>query len=1291
MITNFGSSLGVAIEFECARISSLLMGSAIRRIDLTEGFDSDEPFYPPERVSHTLEALNDKFEGGLAETTMVRQILAGCSRTITISNKLSTGKEKGAISGPRAISAEIELDFECPRPLVWTIQLGETADSADTGPLELSIGLSKATTVIVRASAGKIRLAKETPENLHTTWSFDFPSGRTKVTLLLDVGSWANVADTAVICRPSQIREAAIALASVPDRRFVPLVVLEPPPMSGVEVSKIFREIKDQVDESLGLAGAFGSADFERWSRVDKLKWTSAWNDHLALQQQMHPYRSWTKRNRMLRKSLLDFGVKQAICLFEPTPDDLTLTDIEYDTLDMPLDAIDVSEFEGLLDGLNRVVLRSCNHIIPTDCETSRLGRVYEECRRVVGEPASADAVEISDGDPAAVILGLYEARRAGRPLRFTRDSVVVATGSKPRSAGAVSDNHVVAVEARDQADVLIAPLFAAHLRTKLIITTAPDLGSTQRIIRELQAAVVEYARRSTANLEGCAPDPSIDLPPSETSAKTADALVRYPNIPKRIRDLIRKYVYGDRRFELLGQLENEVSRQVSAAFIKAVGTSDLTVFGSGLPYHFVKTGSIDWSNKLIGHVIADADLIVINELHNEGAIDPVVSFNLIIDPGFFRHSETDAVAEALKARPALSLILREDSQIAQLFLRLATTAPLDFVFFNTHGDDNSILIDNYPLENYKISQWLEFEQRPLIFNNSCMSWTGVGRDFVRVGARGYVGTLWSVRADAAADLARLAMTRMIDRGEPICGAIRQPTVDPFTSSAYIFVGTARATFRRNDGKALADDSFRLIAVLQSYVRILRAVQSAVVGGQADAFTIQLYAEFKALRDALIARGEAHLQPVMIDAMLAELKIIEHKSDAFNIDLKYRLALAERCREMLAGASLNEASRDRRMADVLYQLSSIYLLMGHYETADAVAKVSIVISERGGQKGNEARQVRIQAAIDENRLDDAFVLAEAFLKIVEEKDDDFEMATLGRLCQILKRMPARRTDSLKFAQRGFDLAVSKKNLREEATFALDLAQIHLMSGEADKALLAAQRALAASRRASSALGELAAYGTMGQCYLILKDAANARVHAELGLARARNLHEPQRATAFLADLARTEEMDGNGQAALAYWIEAIGTAASLPRLDLWQASFRMGLRVSLHSRDSDGCARLIANAIASLSTISAKNLEQAGSWLFSILPGLFVTWPCEQHTSLCRLTMQRSDATIAAIGSAEGPSFYGRLLFATCAVVGLIESGLGERAIQEAEQIDAAFGADGSFVDFVGQATQDRH
>ena len=62
-----------------------------------------------------------------------------------------------------------------------------------------------------------------------------------------------------------------------------------------------------------------------------------------------------------------------------------------------------------------------------------------------------------------------------------------------------------------------------------------------------------------------------------------------------------------------------------------------------------------------------------------------------------------------------------------------AQVLPLELVFFNTHGQDDGIVLgDGPPLYNYNLVQWVSFQSYPLIINNSCLSWIGVGREFLR-------------------------------------------------------------------------------------------------------------------------------------------------------------------------------------------------------------------------------------------------------------------------------------------------------------------------------------------------------------------------------------------------------------------------------------------------------------------------------------------------------------------------------------------------------------------------------
>jgi tetratricopeptide (TPR) repeat protein len=1201
--------------------------------------------------------------------------LADGSREITIRSVLDTGRFNATLLSGRRIAVQIHLAFDLTSPVTWTLGLDEPAQVAERGDAMVRFALGGATSLAVQASPVAMRVLESDASSPYPSCAFDLGAGKTDITIDLEVGAWANIADTVVICRPDQMREAAMALAAIPDRRFIPLMVLEPPPMSLAELAGIFKEFHAQVTKTLGEFGAFGPAEFEQKSEAEVRQHFSDWAGRRAHQEQMQPHRSWAKRNTMFRRALLDFGVTKAVCLFEPAAEDLVLSGIEYAMMEMPPGKIDVSSVDGLLSGIERIALKSCGdpHDPPVSRE-ARLTAVFEECREVLGTAPGLEPVEAQDDDPAGAILGLYEARRQGRPLRIVPGGR--HTGQMPtRVVRAPAADHVVAVEVHDHAQSLIASLYAAEIGATFAVTPAPDLTRTESIVRELQAAVVERAQRSVIE--------SV-IAPAEGDADDAKGI---PAWASGLGDALRRFVNSDRRPELLKALEEEVSRRIAPELVAAVGTGALTVFGGGLPYSFFKSGAVDWTTKRIGHVIADADLLVLSEFHNSGAIDPIVSFNVIVDPGFFANSETDVVAEALKGRPAKSLVLRKDSQIASIFLPLLKSVPLDFIFFNTHGTDQSIILGFYPLQNYQITQWHEFDERPLIFNNSCLSWTGVGRDFVRVGARGYVGTLWSVGVSAAADIARRSMARMINDAEPICGAIRQPEVDPFTSRAYIFVGTANASFSMDEQAAVADDPVRLVAVMQNYLHMLVAIRSKITAMDPDAFTAHLYAEFKALREALISLNESYLQPVVIDAMIAELDLLAEKDDALNAGLEYRAALADRCAAMLADAPLQERQRDMRVALLMQFRANINLLRGEFAQADADAQLSIDTYEKLGLNSQSPKQVRIQIAIDQNRLEQAQNLVAQTLAEIEQKNEPqlFDLASLGRLCQILKRDPARLDEGVKVAKQGIAAAIALKHLYEQATFELDLAQIYNAKNEPQNALEAAKRGLELARRANSAIGELAAYGTIGQAYTRLNDLQNARRYAGLGLGRARFLNEPKRAATFLADLARIEELDTHFAEAVGYWSASMETAAVLASLEMWEASASRAASLAVKVANPELGARYLCMAMTSLRLMRVDLTDSATKVLFSIVRGFYKAWPQATRLAMLRAVARTGELELAVTEREPVVSTHLGFLFATCEVFHLLDSGNGQAAGQLANHVDGMLGAQGQYFEAIRQ------
>jgi tetratricopeptide (TPR) repeat protein len=148
------------------------------------------------------------------------------------------------------------------------------------------------------------------------------------------------------------------------------------------------------------------------------------------------------------------------------------------------------------------------------------------------------------------------------------------------------------------------------------------------------------------------------------------------------------------------------------------------------------------------------------------------------------------------------------------------------------------------------IEAQLDLKSAPVIFNNSCLSWVSVGRAFLRAGARGYVGTLWSV---ASAEAARLAqqMLAQLTRGETLGRALAASQIDDeLTRRAYIYVGAANATL--GAGILTAEQRAGLWSALEVLSRELRALSDA---GHPDAARV-LYRKFRELGESFIALAQ---------------------------------------------------------------------------------------------------------------------------------------------------------------------------------------------------------------------------------------------------------------------------------------------------------------------------------------------------------------------------------------------------------------------------------------------------
>jgi tetratricopeptide (TPR) repeat protein len=915
------------------------------------------------------------------------------------------------------------------------------------------------------------------------------------------------VGDTIVVCRPEQVREAAIVLACGPADRFTPLVVLERPPISETEYRaryEAYVEARDRRDALTGTALARETAA----ARPDEVAALTAEVDRKAVA--LTAYRSWWQHQRLVADLLAALPLRRAVFLFVPEAEEIDLIH------PIPIRRIADTRVPTIPPGIERTYVLEGSR----DAPAATPSRVYDSLAalpdvawELFGRPGRvpADVVTVPADDVRAYFSGLHHALQLGVPLRPGPAATPRPAPNAPDRAG----DEAVLIEVTADATRLLGVQYAHERRARLVLVDPPDLDAVER-------ARLQVEQR-------------------EDDAKAAG--------PKLFEALRRYFLEDPVVADGIARMEAAVSAAVPDEAVAAVGDRPLTVFTSGVPYTFVRKAGADWAEKPIGHVAGDASLLVLTELCRPASVGDA-GFSLIFDPGFFETTETRDVLAVLGTRASYPLVLRGDASSSMALLVMTPAMPLDVLFFNTHGSDKGIVLKDGELPAFKLQQRVRLASRPFVFNNSCVSWAGVGREFVRIGARGYVGTLWSVDAEMAARYARTVLDRMTRDGWPVSRAMRGTGVDRATERAYIFVGTCGSRLSgmpATDGDAPRRRAVTVIrALLGSAVSYLRFTGSRADIPFAIALEKVLWTEAERLLKDYDARWPApHVDRLHI--AIDHLSMLSYAPAHRREDVRRRLDRFEAAERMLRALNLPAKDELARHSELLHIAGRIHLQLG--QVARAVELLSQSIRE-----GTQAGIVIGPAALE---LSDAFKVAgrpQDALGAAQQADAVYAAAgaaappegrllAIGRLAQLESAL-GRYHRALEHARHGFQLATTLDIATERAEFKGDEARTLLRLRQYPEALVAAKEYLDLARLAYDDAREVAAYGVIGQALLGSGDLAGAREYATKGLAEARARRFDASVGDFLIDLAVIEAEQDAHAGALRFALEAAASFAA---------------------------------------------------------------------------------------------------------------------------------------------------
>ena len=916
----------------------------------------------------------------------------------------------------------------------------------------------------------------------------------------------ADPAETVVVCRPDQMRQAAQVLSCFPAGALPALFVLEPPPCSEAEYRQMhesYRVMRNLRDEALG----------SRKARLNVLRPGKAqdWsNEEIDRRTEMlTPFRRWVKRTRLFSGLLKELPLRRAVLLFAATEQDMSMFDPQ------PVGRLRDERTPLLPDGVEWVNLEP---------DGTGADFTWQAWKIIRGEEAIPEAnVITAASDSISVLTGLYDALRTGVPL-------VIADGSGASTPVPRDDQAAEAVllEAADDAAKLVAVQYAVRQGARLCVCAEPDLTAIETCRQRVQ----DWQEGKLG------------------SASSADDLLR--------------------------ALEAAVSVEISDQVIEQVGNLPLTAFTRGVPYHFVHKGLADWSRKPMGLMTGDPWMLASIELHRR-ATETGPHFNIVFDPGYFNPRETDGVLGELQSELSFPLVLREAAASNTALIALSG-APVDLIYFNTHGSANAMQFQDMQTPGYKLLQRITLRRHPIVFNNACLSWTGVGRDFIEAGASSYIGTLWSVDAEQAATYAIAVVGRMVHGANAIAACMHDTGADAVTEKAYVFVGPVSACLRKYDAST-ASEKENKYAVASALLNF--AVSVATSGPPPD--SILTWPTIKCLLDNAQNLCD-EIDTRWPEPDLARLNLL---SDQLALGSKLRFSqelgdfygkLAMRGLKMLDSVPGTTPEELKAKARYRQLCARIAHQVGQVEPAINLLRMSADELEKNGLGAGseylELSDLYGEVGKYDFALESALRAREAFEKAQGQPEERTEavrgaMLACGRLAQLWRRAN-KLEEAAAAAQDGYSAAEATDNIKEQASFRMDQSRILILQKKIKEAVASAEEAVQKALWSRDDDLKVGALGTMTLALRFAGDLKKARETAIEGRDLALERDIPIQVVDFQFDLCDLDFRSGDFASAFNHLregadclaqagdIEKINRALScaeelLAKLDSWDA------------------------------------------------------------------------------------------------------------------------------------------
>jgi len=576
--------------------------------------------------------------------------------------------------------------------------------------------------------------------------------------------------------RREQIFELSVALTAISSTQTPNFLLISKSPCEFIEYRDLFTKLKRGID---ALTSAYSRVRAGGTSHLPKdlpqkiAKWRQ---ERESLQETITPYRSWIKRNSSVWRCILQSRPALIINLTEiPLHSLLTMLPDAYIASAIEASGEEPTE-QGFLEKHNLSLGIEIDNNLPWT-KIIDVGRRSPsetlECLNHILQDIDLlrqETINYRFDNTDDYYIGLHNSLRDGVRIIPSDE----AQHPRPvKSCGLESSQaRNVVVESKSDAQYLAAVIYARMIDSEILIV--------DRLPKELG---------DDLNRIG------LELMQIDGKSIGRDGAL---------------HLYA----RLLGGMANKLSNIIPQRVQTALLEGETAWFGSAFPGHLIGALSDTRGSANIAYIPNDADLLLFREVIRNDENHPEYITATIIDSGYFENSEMIDVIEF--SETTFDAIFPLEGPVAtQIGMAWISHWPSDFIFFNTHGADGVILIGEAPVRSYNIVGLAELPNHPIVFNNSCTSWQGVGDAFIQAGARSYIGTLWPVENGAAADFARAITKHLINGGGTLATAIGSARGDTISDLAYVQIGLPTAKLCTTLGRAYEARVAALSAVMR--------------------------------------------------------------------------------------------------------------------------------------------------------------------------------------------------------------------------------------------------------------------------------------------------------------------------------------------------------------------------------------------------------------------------------------------------------------------------------------------